>query len=146
MFDKDINYLCSLPFPNIEYRVTDATALDDERRFWVMNYFFPPEKMKLQVGEDPEVVRFGRPEGQNPEGCVERLLELRITDEDTIIRTDTPPISFPLLPDGVCRNWEAVVRLDDRGFLVMTDQYPGTLLAFIPNPYLEFRNGSENLD
>ncbi|MBU8869666.1 MAG: hypothetical protein KOO60_02210 [Gemmatimonadales bacterium] len=134
-FDEKTNFLGSLPFPNIEYRVTDATALDEDRRFWVLNYFFPPEREKLQVGKDPEISRFGRPPGQDTEGCVERLLELRITEHETIVRTNTPPLYLELRPDGVCRNWEALVRLDNAGFLVMTDQYPGTLLAFVPNPY-----------
>jgi hypothetical protein len=141
VFDKLTNYLGSIPFPNIEYRVTDATALDEQGRFWVMNYFFPPEREKLQVASDPEVANFGLPPGLDPTLGVERLLELRL-DGDTIVRTDTPPIYFEPAPDGGCRNWEAVVRLDDRGFLVMTDQYPGTLLAFVPYPYRQLWNRS----
>lgn len=135
IFDAQINYLGSLPFPHIEYRVTDATALDDQGRFWVMNYFFPPEAGKLQVNGDPEVDRFGLPAGQDPRRGVERLLELRLTQDDEIIRTNTPPIYLERAADGACRNWEALVRLDDRGFLVMTDKYPRTMLAFVPNPF-----------
>ena len=66
--------------------------------------------------------------------CIERLLELRLTTDGRIVRTESPPLNLELLPDGECRNWEAVVRLDDRGFLLMTDKYPGTLLAFVPLP------------
>ena len=51
---------------------------------------------------------------------------------DFIARTDTPPVNLALLLNGECRNWEAVVRLGDMGFLMMTDEYPGTLLAFVP--------------
>ena len=144
VFDQDTNYLGSLPFPNIEYRVTDATALDESNRFWVMNYFYPPEGKKLKVGKDPEIARFGLPSGQDPALGVERLLELELTGDDTIIRTDTPPIYFERAADGACRNWEALVRLDDRGFLVMTDKYPGTLLAFVPHPPKEPSPGSDH--
>ena len=98
------------------------------------------------VGHDSEIERYGLPDGQNPEGCIERLLELQITDQDTIIRTDSPPIYFELQSDDVCRNWEAIVRLDDKGFLVMTDQYPGTLLAFVPNPFLDQPTESDRHD
>ena len=135
VFDAQINYLGSLPFPHIEYRVTDATALDDTGRFWVINYFYPPEAGKLQVGSDPEVERFGMPEGQDPLRGVERLLELRLTADDEIVRTNTPPIYLERAADGECRNWEALVRLGDGGFLLMTDKYPRTMLAFVPNPF-----------
>jgi len=135
VFDKTINFLGSIPFPHIEYRVTDATDLDESGRFWVMNYFYPGEKEKLKPAPDPELKKFGLPEGYYSSDCVERLLELRLTDDDRIVRTETPPIYLQLSPDGGCRNWEAVVRLDDRGFLLMTDKYPGTLFAFVANPY-----------
>ncbi len=66
---------------------------------------------------------------------MERLLELRLTEDDRIVRTETPPINLKPTPGQDCCNWEALVRLDDRGFLLMTDKYPGTLLAFVPNPF-----------
>ena len=141
IFDDEINYVGSIPFPNIEYRVTDATALDDAGRFWVVNYFFPPEAGKLQVDRDGEIDRFGLPDDQDPRHGVERLLELRLTDDDRIERTETPPIWLQRRADGTCRNWEAVVRLDDRGFLLMTDKYPGTLLGYVPNPYRRTATG-----
>jgi hypothetical protein len=134
IFNADAEFTGWLPMPQIEYRVTDATALDASGRFWVMNYFFPPEKRKLDPAPDPELARFGDPASFDLEQCVERLLELRLTTDGRIVRTETPPLNLELLPDGECRNWEAVVRLDDRGFLLMTDKYPGTLLAFVPLP------------
>jgi hypothetical protein len=29
------------------------------------------------------------------------------------------------------RNWEAIARLDDVGFLLATDKYPETIFAFV---------------
>ena len=135
VFDENTNYLGSIPFPQIEFRVTDATALDEEGRFWVINYFYPPERAKLKPAADPELEKFGLPAGYNPDGCVERLLELQLTKDDRIVRTDTPPINLTLTSGQGCRNWEAVVRLGDDGFLLMTDKYPGTLLAYVANPF-----------
>ena len=134
VFNADAEFVGLIPMPNIEYRVTDATALDEQGRFWVINYYFPPERMKLNPAPDPELARFGDPGSFDPDRCIERLLELRLTTDDRIVRTESPPLNLELLPDGQCRNWEAVVRLDDRGFLLMTDKYPGTLLAFVPWP------------
>ncbi len=134
IFDKTINFLGSIPFPAIEYRVTDATALDSEGRFWIMNYFYPGDREKLEPATDQEVMKFGAPEDWSEGQCVERLLELRLLD-DRIVRTETPPINLRLSEDGRCRNWEAIVRFDNDGFLLMTDKYPGTLLAYVPNPF-----------
>jgi hypothetical protein len=135
VFNEVVDYLGSIPFPHIEYRVTDATALDAEGRFWVINYFYPGEAFKLRPAPDPEVEIFGPPEGPQTSGCVERLLELRLTEDDRIVRTETPPIYLRLAEEGGCRNWEALVRLEPDGFLLMTDKYPGTLFGFAPNPY-----------
>ena len=134
VFNTDAEFTGYIPMPQIEYRVTDATALDSEGCFWVINYYYPPERAKLDPAPDPELARFGDPASFDPDNCIERLIELRLTADDCIVRTQRPPINLELLPDGECRNWEAVVRLDDRGFLLMTDKYPGTLLAFVPLP------------
>ncbi len=134
VFNADAEFVGLIPMPHIEYRVTDATALDEGGRFWVINYYFPPERRKLDPAPDRELARFGDPGSYDPEQCVERLLELRLTADGRIVRTESPPLNLELLPDGECRNWEALVRLDDRGFLLMTDKYPGTLLAFVPLP------------
>jgi len=123
VYNAGLEYLGEMPLPNIEYRVTDATGVDRQNRFWVINYFYPPDAAKLR----PPTV---------PTGCVERLLELQITRDsvghERIVRTESPPVVLIPLPDGECRNWEAVARLAGRGFLLMTDKYPGTLLAFVP--------------
>ncbi len=135
VFSEVIEYLGSIPFPHIEYRVTDATALDAEGRFWVINYFYPGEAFKLRPAPDPEVEQFGAPAGLRRSGCIERLLELRLMGDDRIVRTDTPPIYLRPAQGGECRNWEALVRLGDDGFLLMTDKYPATLLGYVPNPH-----------
>ena len=133
LFDLELNLLTTIAMPNIEYRITDATDMDDEGRFWVTNYFYPPEEAALKPVADVEVAHYGQ--GASHANCalVERLLELRY-DGERIERTATPPINFQLRADRLCRNWEALVRLDERGFLVMTDQFPSTLLAFAPHP------------
>lgn len=41
---------------------------------------------------------------------------------------------FLMLDEEDVRNWEGLVVLDDRGFLMATDKYPFTILAFVPAP------------
>jgi hypothetical protein len=60
---------------------------------------------------------------------VERLVEYRYTPRG-IRRTDTPPLWLELAADG--RNWEGLVRFAD-GFLLVTDTFPKTLLAYVPD-------------
>jgi len=36
-----------------------------------------------------------------------------------------------LADDGQSRNWEGIAMLDQRGFLLVTDQHPNTILAFV---------------
>lgn len=129
------------PFPNIEYRITDATALDENGRFWVTNYF-SPETRSLR----PFLLARGATGPVNTQAQpVERLLEFAVTSEG-IVRTETPPLALELLPnlDGsnstrswIARNWEGVVRLETaevNGFLIVTDSFPDTILAFVPLP------------
>jgi hypothetical protein len=45
-----------------------------------------------------------------------------------------PPLQLQLLGDIAPRNWEGLVRLEQRGFLLVTDKYPMTFLGFVPLP------------
>ena len=104
-------------FPPVEYRITDATEVDANGRFWVVNILAPDQIGLLGSGSDAVPV--------------ERLVELQITDAG-IVRTDTPVITLNLENQPGERNWEGVARLDNLGFLVITDSSPRTILGFVP--------------
>ena len=135
LFDLGLAPAGTLPFPQIEYRITDATTLDGEGRFWAANYFFPGD-IDLRTGIDPLAERYGWGPSHTPEGAVERLVEFQLTHSG-IALADRSPIQLEL-PDDLIgmigRNWEGLARLDERGFLLVTDTFPGTLLAFVPAP------------
>ena len=38
-----------------------------------------------------------------------------------------------LIDDQNARNWEAIARLDNLGYLLATDKYPETIFAFVSN-------------
>lgn len=131
-FDAAGRPLGSVPFPTLEYRLTDATSVDADGQFWVMNYFYPGERGILQPAADSLAMRFGEGRTHRAAEVVERLVEYRYTPTG-IRRTDTPPILLAL--DGETgRNWEGLARFAD-GFLLATDRFPSTLLAYVPSPH-----------
>ena len=131
-FTSGLKPLGSIPFTTLEYRITDATAADKQGRFWVMNYFWPQERAKLRPAADTLIERYGRGKTHQANHAVERLVEFQIT-KDKIILTGKPPVQIKLLSND-SRNWEGLVRLPGKGFLLATDRFPETILAFIPFP------------
>lgn len=129
MFGQDLTPMTELAFPHLEYRITDATPADDSGRFWVINIFSPAD-VSLQPRLDPLAEHFGRGRSHSTSSSVERLIELQFTEQG-IVLSETPPIQLELDPKN-SRDWAAIARLDERGFLLATDRNPATLLAFIP--------------
>lgn len=121
----------TVPFPPLDYRITDATAPDSAGCVWVVNYFFPGEDT-LRAEVEPLAARYGQGPSHTASETVERLVEL-CYGPDGFTRPDRAPIQLGLLPEG-SRNWEGIVRIGTRGFLLVTDTYPGTLLGFVPLP------------
>lgn len=129
-FDTSLHALGTIPFPAVEYRVTDASSADADHRFWVINYLYSRDRAKYRAEADPIADRYGRGETHRRSRSVERLLELQYT-ESGIRLVERPPIA---LRDPGDRNWEGLVRLGERGFLLVTDRHPETLLGFVPLP------------
>ncbi len=128
-FGMDMAPADTVPMANIEYRITDATELDSNNHFWAINYFYPGDE-DLLPASDPLAETWGKgATHQNSDG-VERLVEFQYADSG-ITMTNATPIQLKLLEEDL-RNWEGLVRLGDRGFLLMTDKYPGTILGFVP--------------
>ena len=119
----------STSFPTLEYRLTDATALDAAHRFWVMNYFYPGERDVLTPAPDSLALRFRTGTTHQKAEVVERLVEYRYTPQG-IRRTETPPLWLQLA-GGTGRNWEGIARFNE-GFLIATDKFPETILAYVP--------------
>lgn len=121
----------SLAFPTLEYRLTDVTEADGDGHFWAVNYFFPGDEPTLRPAPDSLALEHGAGLTHRRHRTVERLVELH-HDGRRIVRTRRAPIQLELLGDGRPRNWEAIVRLGERGFLIATDKYPETILGFVP--------------
>jgi len=65
---------------------------------------------------------------------VERLLPFCYA-EDRLSLADQAPIQLQLLDAETSRNWEGIERVEDRGFLLVTDKFPGTQLGFVAMPW-----------
>ena len=130
IFDLSLRALGTIASPKIEYRITDATSPDSEGRFWVINFFYPGDRAKLKPAPDAWAATYGLGPTHSRSAVVERLVEFQYTDTQ-ILATHRAPIQMELLENGLARNWEGVVRLDQRGFLLMTDRYPETILGFV---------------
>ena len=129
LFDTGLQVQDNLPFPNVEYRITDITPPDEYGRFWAINTFYPGDQA-LQTETDPLFEEYGKGVSHQNSQNVERLVQFQFS-EDGIVYSETPPIQLVLSSDGVERNWEAIALLENRGFLIATDRYPTTILAFI---------------
>jgi hypothetical protein len=133
VYDEELQSLGTSPCPTLEYRITDATAADERGRFWVANFFFPGDRDKIRPAPDALAKLYGIGPTHQQREAVERLVEMQYRDE-AIVFTKTPVIQLQLNDDAHCRNWEGIVRLEGRGFLLMTDEYPRTILAFVAAP------------
>ena len=131
-FDSNLRPSALISFPNIEYRITDVTKPNEEGLFWAINYFYPGDT-KLAVDQDPIFENFGKGVTHINYQMVERLLQLRINTEG-ISLTKSPPIQLMLLGEKSARNWEGIVQLENKGFLIVTDKYPRTILGFVGLP------------
>jgi hypothetical protein len=131
-FTTGLQPMKALPFPTIEYRITDVTEADSAGRFWAINYFYPGERERLDPAPDSLALRYGTGATHRRSEAVERLVEFQYTPHG-IRRTERPPILLQLAENDA-RNWEGIVRLGTRGFLIATDQFPETIFAFVPLP------------
>ncbi len=129
VFDLGLNPKGTISFPSIEFRVTDATETTKEGTFWIMNYFYPGD-IHLATKFDPIAAQFGEGPTHASSERVERILELKF-DNGKIVLSQNAPLQLSLQSDGESRNWEGLARLDDLGFLIVTDKYPRTIFGFV---------------
>jgi len=117
--DKPFQYVVNLddmsinktPFPNIDFRLTDATSVVDNK-FWMINYYWIGDKETLGVPNDVGI---------------ERLVEFKL-GYNGIERSSSEYITLDNLDDP--HNWEGLVRFG-RGFLICTDKWPRMVLGYI---------------
>ncbi|NLE82965.1 MAG: hypothetical protein GX603_00425, partial [Chloroflexi bacterium] len=125
----DLAEVTQIPMDAINFRVTDATIIDADGIFWMINYFFPGDT-HLVVGDDFLSNRYGLGETHLENRPIERLVKYQIT-EGGFVMVDQPPIYLKLMDQNVARNWEGLVAFDDIGFILVTDKFPTSILALL---------------
>ena len=63
---------------NIEYRITDATKVDENNKFWSINYFWPGDKKLLNPSKDLIFEKTPKGESHQSSNIVERLIEFEL--------------------------------------------------------------------
>ncbi len=117
----------TIPMPALTYRITDATALYD-RQFDVLQYLWRDDD-RLRTRADGVSQRWGVGPSHAGTWACERIVTI---DLGPPLQVVGPPVHLVLSEQS--RNWEGLVRLDDKGWLIVTDSHPRTILAFVPRP------------
>ncbi|MEO0340416.1 MAG: hypothetical protein AAF242_14545 [Bacteroidota bacterium] len=130
ILSKNFQELFTTEMPQIPFRITDATDMDADGRFWAINYFYDGDRF-MRVSKDIVLEQYGITKGASHQKnqFVERLIELQYKN-DQIKFSDSKPIQLEL-ENGKARNWEGIVRLEDKGFLLVSDRFPRTMLIFV---------------
>lgn len=127
LYNLDLQFLGTTAFPNLEYRITDATEIKDGE-IWMLNYFWPGDEKWYNPAHDFLKEKFGYGKSHEQFNHVERLVAFSYVDGVFQIAEKAPV--YLLLETEEARNWEGIVRFDD-GFLIATDKHPRTILAFV---------------
>ena len=136
LYAADLQPLGAVAVPRLEYRITDATGTDERGRFWALNVYQRGEAATLRPGDDELAAQHGEGASHRRNSAVERLVEMAITPGGLRL-TEQPPLQLQLLGDLSPRNWEGLVRFqvdEFDGFLLATDRFPTTILAFAALP------------
>ena len=112
IYDLELNYISSKNINLTDYRITDVTS-SKQNNFWAINYMWPGENDLL----NPVV---------KSDSSIETLVMFTIEEQSII-----PQKTLKLNIKTESRNWEGLVELENKGFLLATDKYPGSILGFV---------------
>ncbi|MBP7213241.1 MAG: hypothetical protein KBA03_03310 [Anaerolineaceae bacterium] len=127
--NQDLVLVDELPIEPVNFRLTDASEIDENGEFWMINYFFTGDT-HLKVKSDAISEKYGLGKSHLENEVVERFVKFKLNEKGVNLVEDAP-IYLELLPKNVARNWEGLVELDDIGFLIITDKFPNSILSFV---------------
>jgi hypothetical protein len=111
LVNRELNRIESISISNVPYRITDLTSYKDGS-IWALNTFWKGDRKKLQVKRKKNMGR---------------LVKFTLTPE----RVAMSKTSVSINSGGGSFNWEGVVRFGERGFIVITDTHPTSVLRYV---------------
>ena len=127
VYSNDLKFIGEYEIPNIEYRITDATCVDDNK-VYLINYFWPGDQEYYNPATDEIAEKYGVGKTHYENKNVERVICFDINDK--IRLANKPPTYMKLLGNNTARNWEGIVKYK-KGFILATDKYPTTIIGYI---------------
>jgi len=126
--ETELGTQSEISMEHLPYRLTDATDVDNQGRFWVINYQYSGDKFN-RGADDPIKEKYGVGSSHKQYYNTERLVEFEF-GKNSVIRSERPPIQLKMnAKEG--RNWEGIARLNNIGFLIATDKHPDTIMGFV---------------
>ena len=137
--DVPVAYRCTtnlaecvqVPMEAVEARVTDATRTDRSGGFYAVNTYDKKSAKKVRANKREDECYFHT----GSEHGVEKIIALAASDEGVFADLTHPALCLRH-PDKepLFHNWEGIARLDNRGFLLITDTRPETVFGFVEMP------------
>ena len=82
-FDLELQEFDLLTFPNIEYRITDVTRIDNNNCFWGINYLYEGDADLLNPAIDKMSVKYGKGLSHSENKAVERIVKFNINNNNS---------------------------------------------------------------
>lgn len=124
-FDRELNFIRKIEMPFIEYRITDATYINEDSTFYVTNYNYPGEEKIIKPDVDSIAQKFGIGKSHFGTKVLERIVKLKL-NKDKIEICDEASLYIKLNSEKTGRNWEGIIEFGKDGFIIMTDFAPNT--------------------
>jgi len=131
-FDHAPDAVTPIEVAPIVGRWTDATTIDADGRFFVVNYVWPGDAAIRDDAVDDALARaWGIGASHLTSDAIERVVELHF-DGHRVTQVERAPTWIALDADEGPRNWEGIARWSDDAVVLVTDRFPGTRLAVVP--------------
>lgn len=117
--DHELQNAKKIPLQALDFRLTDVTAADSQRGFWGVNVHWPGGK-RMPSGK------------RQPRFAVERIIRFAWNENGIEQKPErTVPIRIRKRDKKSTINWEGIANFRG-GFLLVSDEHPQTLLAWVP--------------
>lgn len=132
VFDHDLKWRGTRIVAHpIEYRITDASSELDDGSFYVMNYHWPGDGWESSACLLTQ--EYGRGKTHSESEVVERIVHVTRDGTRGFLGDQDAPRQLRLAKDEA-RNWEGLEFFEDVGFLLISDEYPRTMLGLVRLP------------